>query len=157
MPRSLGQNGKGRSEGADLEADEIGDADAEQGCEEDGNDQKDGDEAHERRGTFGEFSDVLDEFCLIGGVFLDGVLERCEVVFEALDCAFLLVGVEGEGAVIGLQAGDRFLKRLEIDFMHLAVGEQIGSSAREVALEQGQHFSDQGKDGFCNAHGAFQF
>jgi hypothetical protein len=41
--------------------------------------------------------------------------------------------------------------------MHLAVGEEIGGSAREVALEQGQHFSDQGKDGFGNAHGAFQF
>ena len=59
-------------------------------------------------------SDLLDEFGLICGVFLNGFLEGGEFVFEAAEGTFLFAGVEGEGAVIGLEAGDRFFERLEI-------------------------------------------
>lgn len=70
---------------------------------------------------------MLDEFGLIGGVLLDCFLNHGEVVFEALERAFLLTGVESQGAVLGLESGNRFLKRLEIDFVHGPVGEEIRS------------------------------
>ena len=116
-------------------ADEVGDAYAQQGGEQDGNDQQDGYKAHEGRGALGQLGDVLDEFGLIGGIFLYGILEGGKVVFEALEGPFLLAGVEGQGALLGLEAGNRLLKRLEIDFVHGPIGEEIGSGAHDVALE----------------------
>ena len=69
---------------------------------------------------------MLDEFGLIGGIFLDCFLERGQLILEALEGSFLLSGVEGKGAVIGLEAGDRLFEGLEIDFVHGPIGEEIG-------------------------------
>ena len=63
------------------------------------------------------------------------LLNHGEVVFEALERAFLLTGVESQGAVLGLESGNRFLKRLEIDLVHRPVGEEIGSGADDIAFE----------------------
>jgi len=123
-----------RAGDAALEANDVSDSDAEQSGKQHGGHEEDDDQAHEGGGAFGEFGDAFDQFGLIGGVFLHGLLERGEVVFEAAEGPFLLAGMEGEGAVIGLKMGYGVFQRLEVHLVHRPVAEQIGGSGDDVAL-----------------------
>ena len=108
-----------------LKTDDVGDSDAEERREQDGDDEEDDDEAHERGGALGEFGNVLNQLCLVGGVFLNCLLDRSEVVFEAADGSFLLAGVEGNGSLIALEVSDGYFKRFEVHLMHGVIEKQI--------------------------------
>ena len=128
-----------------LEADDVGDSHTEQDCKEDGDDQQDSEEAHEGPGAFGKLEDLLGEFGLLFGVLLNGFAKGGEFVFEAAHGALVFAGMEGEGALIGLEPGDRFLERLEVHWNRVCC-QQVGGGRDNVAFEQREHFADQGQD-----------
>lgn len=147
---------RGGGQGAHLlEADDIGNSHAEHDRKEDGDDQQNREEAHEGPGAFGKLQDLLGEFGLLFGVFLDGFREGGDFVFEEAHGALVLAGVEGEGALIGLEPGDRFLERFEVDWNRVRC-QQVGGGRDDVAFEQRKHFADQGQDCLGDADGAFE-
>ena len=144
-------------DGAVLEANDVCNSDAEQRRKQHGGDEEDDDKTHEGGSALGEFGDVFHQFSLIRGVFLDGLLECGEVVFEAAKGTFLLGGVEGESTVIGLEAGYGVLQRLEVHFVQRPVAEQIGGGGDDVALKQGEQFADQRQHRFGRVDGTVKF
>lgn len=138
-------------------AQDVGDSDHQKGRKEDGDDQQDGDETHESRHAPGEFDDMLGQFGLIGGVFLDRFLYGGKFIFELPDGALLLGGVEGEGSLIGLKPGNSLFEGLEVHFLDGTIAEQIGCCADYVAFEKGEHLADERKKRPSYANGALQF
>ena len=96
-------------------------------------------------------------FRLTGGVLLDGLLDGGGLVFKVVEGTFLLAGKEGEGTVVGLEAGDRVFQRFEIHLGHRPVEEEVGGCGDHVAFEQRQHFADEGQNSPGNADDAFEF
>jgi len=91
-------------------------------------------------------------------VLLDGLLEGDELIFDAANGSFLFAGVEGKGALVCLELGDRLLHRLEIDLRALtaAVADEVGGCARDISFEQGKQVADEGKHGSGESDGALE-
>lgn len=138
-----------------LEANDVGDSNAEQRGEEDRQHQQDKDQALKRRGALGEPGHVLGEFRLLLSALLNGFLQRGQIIFQVAQGAFLLGGVKGESTLIGLKPCDGLLQRLQV-YLDRPLSEKVRCGRDHVAFEQWKHLADKRQDRFGDADGAFK-